>query len=51
MTDSDLNFLVAVIGCMLATFWVIGQIWDHAITAVAIAPEGMSLFIKTSGKS
>jgi hypothetical protein len=24
---------------------------DHAITAVAIAPEGMSLFIKTSGKS
>ena len=27
MTDSDLNFLVAVIGCLLATFWVIGQIW------------------------
>ncbi len=24
---------------------------DHAITAVAIAPEGKSLFIKTSGKS
>ena len=24
---------------------------DHMITAVAIAPEGKSLFIKTSGKS
>ncbi len=24
---------------------------DHAITTVAIAPEGKSLFIKTSGKS
>jgi hypothetical protein len=24
---------------------------DHAITAVAIAPEGESLFIKTSGKN
>jgi hypothetical protein len=24
---------------------------DHAITAVAIAPEGTSLFIKTRGKS
>ena len=24
---------------------------EHAITAVAIAPEGTSLFIKTSGKN
>ncbi len=24
---------------------------DHAITAVAIAPEGKSLFVKTSGKN
>jgi len=36
-----------------------GHLWElhrdikrhHAITAVAIAPEGKSLFIKTSGKS
>ncbi len=27
MTDSDLNFLIVVIGCMLAAFWVIGRIW------------------------
>jgi hypothetical protein len=24
---------------------------DHAITAVAIGPEGMSVFIKTNGKN
>jgi len=25
MTDSDLNVLVAVIGCMLAAAWVVGE--------------------------
>ncbi len=38
MTDSDLNFLIAVIGCMLAVFWVIGRIW------LAIAGRGSSSF-------
>jgi hypothetical protein len=36
MTDSDLNFLVAIIGSMLTAFWLVGRVW------LAVAGRGSS---------
>jgi hypothetical protein len=53
MTDSDLNFLVAVIGCLLAAFWVIGRIWlavaGRGLNGSSGANSGRSVAVRRGG--
>jgi hypothetical protein len=42
MTDSDLNFLSAVIGCMLAAFWVVGRLWLAIASRLLASSTGPS---------